>query len=104
MSVCVLCLYVCLYNTYMAGTMTGQKRWATEDSELPCGLWESNPDPFDEDEKKVLLTHQAIISPTPFEILSFIKKYFPGNYYTLLLTFHEHRACTSNRTSLSSFS
>lgn len=64
----VFCLQVCLCTTCTSDVHTGQKRVSdpsrpgvTEGCELPCGCWELNPGPLQE--QPVLLATEPSLQP-----------------------------------------
>lgn len=68
---CVFCLNLCLCAMYLPGASGGQKTWrsekdmgssetgVTEDPEMLCGCWESNPCP--QKGQQVLLTAEPTL-------------------------------------------
>lgn len=59
-----VCLYICLYTTYMPGSCGGQEK-APDPLETGvtdgCGCWELNPDLLEE--QPVLLTPEPFYAP-----------------------------------------
>ena len=71
-----VCMYVCMYMDTFVGIYSAHQKMASDSRELPCGCWELNSGPLEE--QSVLLNSELSLYPWEFLFFPFLPSFLPS--------------------------